>query len=120
MGKNRSIEAKRIKYLKAQRARPRTLRVSPYYKTSQSVDRSKIPEQFQGICDYRERAKGFLDPYLEALFTGSTMSEDKRQAYLDTMPMERERIIVTSLVSTRLRTVIQKANTSLDCIEFVE
>lgn len=114
------MESKRIKLVRQSKARPRTLRASPYYKTGQSVDRTKIPKEFQGICDYRNRAKGLLDPYLEALFPGSTMSEEKRQAYLDTIPSERDRIIVTSLVSTRLRIVLKKANTRFDCIEFVE
>jgi hypothetical protein len=66
---NRTMEAKRIKYIRQSRARPRTLRMNNgHQKVPQSVDRSKIPEEYLGLFAYRERAKTFIDAYLEALF----------------------------------------------------
>lgn len=120
MGKNRTLEAKRIKYLKQAKARPRMLRASPYQKVHQSVDRSKIPLEYQGLFEYRNRAKGLLDPYLEALFPGSTKASDERQRYIDSITEETDRPMCVMLMDSRLRKVMKRFTARMDCIEFVE
>lgn len=121
MGKNRSMERLRIKYIRQSKARPRTLRFNNgNVKVSQSVDRSKIPKEYQGLFEYRIRAKGLIDPYLEAIFPGSTQSEDKRERYLDSITEEPDRQMGVILVHGKFRTVMKRFNSAMNCIEFLE
>lgn len=121
MGKNRSMERLRIKYIRQSKARPRTLRFNNgNVKVSQSVDRSKIPLEFQGLFEYRTRAKGLIDPYLEAIFPGSTVAAMDRKQYLDEITEEPDRQMAVVLVHGRFRTVIKRFDARMDCIEFLE
>lgn len=121
MGKNRSMERLRIKYIRQSKARPRVLRMNNgYQKLGQSVDRSKIPLQYQGLFEYRSRAKGLLDPYLEAMYPGSTKSEEYRQKYLDSITEETDRMMAVRLIDGRLRKVIKLFDARMNCITFME
>jgi hypothetical protein len=121
MGKNRSMERLRLKVIRQSKARPRTLRFNNgHQKVHQSVDRSKIPLEFQGLFEYRTRAKGLLDPYLEAIFPGSTKAETQREQYLDSITEEPDRPLAVVLVHGKFRTVMKRFNARMNCIEFVE
>jgi hypothetical protein len=121
MAKNRSMERLRIKVIKQSKARPRTLRFNNgHQKVHQSVDRSKVPAEFQGLFEYRTRAKGLLDPYLEAIFPGSTRAASQREQYLDNITEEPDRQKGVILVNGRLRKVIMRFNPRMDWIEIME
>lgn len=118
---NRTMQAKTVKLIKQSRARPRVLWASKYQKVRQSVDRSKIPAEYQGLFEYRNRAKGLIDPYLEVLFPGSTMSEERRKDYLAAVTSEKPYVQMSiTLVDTRLRKLWRFADCRLTCIQFVE
>ena len=121
MAKNRSMERLRIKYIRQSKARPRTLRFNNgNVKVHQAVDRSKVPQEYQGLFEYRTRAKGLIDPYLEAIFPGSTVAATNRKQYLDEITEEPDRQMAVMLVHGRLRTVMKRFNSRMDCIEFLE
>lgn len=121
MGKNRSMDRLRIKVIRQSKARPRTLRFNNgQQKVHQSVDRSKIPKEFQGLFEYRSRAKGLIDPYLEAIFPGSTAAASQREQYLDAITEEPDRQMGVVLVSGRFRTVLKRFDARMNCIEFLE
>lgn len=121
MGKNRTMDAKRIKYIRQSRARPRALMMGKgYQRVPQSVDRSKIPKEYEGLFEYRTRAKGLIDPYLEALFPGSTEAEDTHNQYLASIKGERDHKMCVELVSGRLRKVLKRFDARMNCIEFME
>lgn len=122
MGKNRSIEAKRIKYIKQSKARPRTLRMNNgQMKTGQSVDRSKIPEEFLGLFQYRERAKTFIDGYLEALYPSAGMqSQGRLEALHQSLQPAKDIQFVTKLSDGRYVKVAMLATSRMDCIYFIE
>lgn len=118
---NRTMQAKMVKLIKQSRARPRTLRISPFQKVRQSVDRSKIPLEYQGLFEYRTRAKGLIDPYLEVLFPGSTMSEERRKDYLAAVTSEKPYVqMCVHIVDTRFKKVMKFFDCRLTCIQFVE
>lgn len=122
MGKNRTMEAKRIKYIKQSKARPRSLRMNRgEMKTHQSVDRSKIPEEYLGLFAYRERAKSFIDGYLEALFPGhGEVSHARAEALIKARDPERPVELVNRLVDGKFRKVTRFSDTRLTCFYFVE
>lgn len=122
MGKNRTMEAKRIKYLKQSKARPRTLRMNNgQMKTSQSVDRSKIPEEFLGLFQYRERAKTFVDGYLEALYPSLGMrSQGRIEALHKSLQPDKDIQFVTKLMDGKYTKVAMLATSKMDCIYFIE
>lgn len=122
MAKNRSMEAKRVKYIRQSRARPRTLRMNNgQMKTSQSVDRSKIPEEYLGLFAYRERAKSFIDGYLEAIYPSANQESLVRQVALyDSKLEEKDRFIYTKLEDTRFIKVCMVTTSRMNCIYFIE
>lgn len=123
MGKNRSMERLRIKYIRQSRARPRTLRPSKYMKVGEGVDHTstfKAPKEWHGLFEYRTRAKGLIDPYLEAIFPGSTKAASQREEYLDSITEEPNRQMAVVLVHGRFRTVIKRFDARMNCIEFLE
>ena len=125
---NRNMEAKRIKYIRQSRARPRTLRMNKgYQKVPQSVDRSKIPEEYLGLFAYRERAKTFIDDYLEALFPSHSKRVEEPlikagDAFVHIHPVtrEKEQFVMVKLVDSKYRKVAFFMNTRKNCFYFVE
>lgn len=99
MGKNRSIEAKRIKYIKQSKARPRYLRIDRgQMKVNQSVDRSKIPQEYLGLFAYRERAKhSVVEEFLEAKFPTRTNDREAQKYALRHSIIAETRFIRTLL-----------------------
>lgn len=122
MGKNRTMEAKRIKYIKQSKARPRALRMNNgQMKTGQSVDRSKIPEESLALFAYRERAKGFIDGYLEALYPNAGQISAARAEALDRSIQPSKPIeLVTKLVNGRFRKVTMFSDLGDTCFYFIE
>lgn len=122
MGQNRSMMAKRIKYIKQSRARPRTLRMNNgHQKVPQSVDRSKIPQEFMGLFAYRERAKSFIDDYLEALYPTHGHESIARQEALEQSRAGRPVVTLqTMLVDGRFRKVVMFSDLGDTCFNFIE
>src|SRR5882762_9515844 len=87
MGKNRNIEAKRIKYLRQQKSRPRYLK--PDYgraKDTQHPGVSKIPKEAQALFAYRKRVQEvdsskevFITVVLDALFPNFSNPKPKQK-----------------------------------------
>lgn len=119
---NRSMEAKRIKYIRQSRARPRTLRMNKgHQKVPQSVDRSKIPQEFAGLFEYRERAKTFVDGYLEALYpSAGFQSQERIEALHKSLQPDKDIQFVTKLLDGRYTKVAMLSTSRLDCIYFIE
>lgn len=121
MGKNRSMERLRIKHIRQSKARPRVLQFNRgQMKVSQSVDRTKIPKDMQGLFEYRTRAEGLIDPYLEAIFPGSTKAATERTEYLDTITEEPDRQMVVILQNGRFIKIMKRFDARMQCIEFLE
>lgn len=120
---NRNMEAKRIKYIRQSRARPRTLRMNNgHQRVPQSVDRSKIPQEYMGLFAYRERAKTFVDDFLEAKFPSHCQESTERKlakAYEAIEPPEAPNF-KSLILDGRYRKVVIISDTALQCIQFIE
>lgn len=57
----------------------------------QQIDKSKVPASAEGIFDYRQRGKGFFDPYWDAVFPGV-----KRDSQWRSTPTEAKAIVKSS------------------------
>lgn len=131
MGKNRSIEAKRIKYLKQMKARPRFLKMNyGHIKVSQSNSKDHIPREARALFEYRDRAKehdhskkAFLTTVLDTLFPNLSTPIPKPRE------VEHMRLKVNSLEPTERKMLVQNgryckvamlSNNTLDCVEFLE
>lgn len=81
---NRNMMAKRIKYIRQSKARPRSLRMNNgHMKGQSSVDRSKIPEEWLPLFDYRTRAMASnAEDFLETLFPSKGQLSYQRQQAL--------------------------------------
>lgn len=122
MGKNRSMESKRIKVIRQSKARPRTLRFNNgNMKVPQSVDRSKIPKEFAGLFEYRERAKSFIDGYLEAIYPSMGMqSQERIEALHASLQPAKDVQFVTKLMDGKYTKIAMLSTSKLDCISFIE
>src|ERR1700742_1502992 len=94
---NRTMEAKRIKYVKQSKARPRTLRMgNGYQRVPQSVDRSKVPKEYACLFEYRQRAKiDVLEDFLSVRFPYHPNNRQPQE--IDAKPT----VLQTVLVETR-------------------
>lgn len=82
----------------AKQKRMRRAYLKPYSASQvhvpQQIDKSKVPLSAEGIFDYRQRGKGFFDPYWDAVFPGrKSLSVEKKYA----MKREEEERIVDML-----------------------
>lgn len=133
MGKNRSIEAKRVKYLKQMKARPRFLKLNDgYIKTRQSITKDHVPPEARAMVQYRERAKidehkenkiAFVSAMLEALFPDLSkpkpverQHEHMRLKVNAMEPVERKLLVQ----STKFVKVAMLSNREMDCITLLE
>lgn len=90
-------------------------------KTGQSVDRSKIPEESLALFAYRERAKGFIDGYLEALYPNAGQISAARAEALDRSIQPSKPIeLITKLVSGRFRKVTMFSDLGDTSFYFIE
>lgn len=121
---NRSMEAKRIKYIRQSKARPRSLRMNKgYMKDVHGIDRSKVPDEYMALFAYRERAKTFIDDFLCAKFGVKRPIEDEIIAgpYTPTVKStERDKVFVTDLMNTRFQSISMVSTSRMDEIYFVE
>lgn len=67
MGRKHPNELKLKKQKRMRRAYLKPYSASRVH-VPQQIDKSKVPESAEGIFDYRQRGKGFFDPYWEAIF----------------------------------------------------
>lgn len=116
------MEAKRIKYIRQSKARPRNLRMNNgHQRVPQSIDRSKIPQEFQGLFEYRERGKTFIDGYLEALYPSHDQQSQARiEALHKSLQPAKDVTFVTKLVDGKYTKLAMLATSKLDCIYFIE
>lgn len=121
---NRSMEAKRIKYVRMSKARPRSLRINKgYMKEQPKIDRSKVPEEWLALFEYRERAKTFIDDFLTAKFGIKKPIEDEIIAGPYTpvaRSVERDKVFVTDLMNTRFQSISMVSTSRMDEIYFIE
>lgn len=131
MGKNRSIEAKRIKYLRQQKSRPRSLRMNNgYMKASQIVDRSKIPKEARSLFEYRQRLQPtdtsrevFITAVLDALYPNfSNPKPRERETEALRLKVNKEEPINRSLVvvNGKFTKLVMVADKDFTCIQFFE
>lgn len=132
MAKNRSIEAKRVKYLKQMKARPRYLKPDyGHIKVSRSVGAAHIPKGAVSLFAYRERAKGaanehgeaFVNAVLDALYPDFSRPvpkprkhEHMRLAVNKFEPVERK-LLVQNGKFTKVALVSDR---DLTCFQFLE
>lgn len=130
MAKNRSIEAKRIKYIKQVRARPRNLKMNNgYMKASQANSKDHIPKDARPLFEYRERAKikgdanveVFVGAVLDILFprfsTACPTPQPAQHLRLTTSePVKRELVIQNN----RYIRLVMLADRQFNCVEFAE
>lgn len=115
MGKNRSIEAKRVKYIRQQKARPRYLKMNNgQMKVSQSVDQSKIPREYRGLFAYRDRGNSFVDEFLEAKFPSHIVVRTEQVIAVNERPLR------TVFVEGKFRKLVMFSDTRMTCFYFVE
>lgn len=127
MGKNRTMEAKRIKHIRQSKARPRHLRMNKgYMKVSYSDDKNasaRIPDECRALFEYRNRAKSFIDDYLTAKYGIHRDIENEILAGpYSPVPnsVERDKVHATDLLVGKFTTLTMLSTSRLDCIEFVE
>jgi hypothetical protein len=130
MGKNRSLEAKRIKRIKQIRARPRFLKMnSGYIKTSQSPNRDRVPDEARSLFEYRKR----LQPedermhFITALM--DVLAPDFSKPVIVPRKEEHMRLKVNQMDPVERKLLIQNgkfvkvailSNRDLSCVEFLE
>lgn len=69
MGRKHPNELKLKKQQRMRRAYLKPYSASQVH-VPQQIDKSKVPASAEGIFDYRQRGKGFFDPYWDAIFPG--------------------------------------------------
>lgn len=88
---NRTMQAKRLKATKQKRMKRAYLK--EYFgliKVPQSVDKSKVPLNAEGIFDYRYRGNTpAYDPYLDAIFPGVKQLSPEKQRCMRMANSER-------------------------------
>jgi len=102
-----------------------------HMKTSQSVDRERIPKEARALFEYRLRAAIAADGYKEAFLTA--VLDAMFPNFSNPIPKEREpealRLMVNKLepverkmliVNTKYIRLAVLSNRDMDCIEFVE
>lgn len=120
---NRSMQAKRIKYLKQSKARPRTLRMNNgHMKGQSSVDRSKIPEEYLALFDYRTRAMASsAEDFLATLFPSANQeSNQRKQALFLSRRKEADTILRTVLSNGKYVKAVMISDLGQSCFYFEE
>lgn len=132
MGKNRSMEAKRIKRIKQIRARPRFLKMnSGYMKAHSSVEKSNIPKELLPLYAYREHVRvkqehdheAFIDAVLQALYPSNNppmiveREHEHMRLKVNAMEPVARKIL---LLNGRAVKLAMLSNRDLNCIEFLE
>lgn len=121
---NRSMDAKRIKYIRQSKARPRYLRPD-YGKINgkKPINNAyRVPKELEALFAYNDRAKSSsLEEYFNIKFPSHNQISDDRDAALrDSRKEAKERILQVEVVSGRLRKVTLFHNTTDTCFYFVE
>ena len=130
MAKNRSIEAKRIKYIKQVRARPRNLKMNNgYIKAPQANSKDHIPKDARSLFEYRERAKIKGDEYVENFVTAiiDTMFPNHGRPVPKERPPQHIRLTISQPVkreliiqNNRYVRLVMLTNRDFSCVEFAE
>lgn len=134
MAKNRSIEAKRVKYLKQSKARPRYLKPDyGHIKVSRSVGKSHIPEDAVSLFAYRDRVISartrdpWVEEFVEALI--SSMWPDFSRPVPKPREHEHMRLAVNQFEPVERKLLVQNgkfikvamvSNRDLTCVQFLE
>lgn len=146
---NRTMEAKRIKYILQSKARPRTLRMgNGYQRVPQSIDRTKIPKEYQALFEYRKHAfSSSMEEFLDAKFpshnqesvwdsTSPTKYFDRKTglpilenvgemngrivAKAESQLLERSTTLKTLLSDGKFTKMVMLSDTRLTCFYFIE
>lgn len=125
---NRTMEAKRIKYLKQSRARPRSLRMNNgQQKVHQSVDKSKIPEEWLELFDYRSRGNTAPTSRFDEFFfprVSNIPSKSRAEAVWTALNWKfqarPDKVLSVELVKGKYRRVTFYYTSKMDCFYFIE
>lgn len=123
---NRSMQAKRIKYLKQSKARPRTLRMNNgHMKVSYSDDKNaaaRIPDEYRALFEYRKRAGiGSNQDFLETLFPSKgQLSMQRQQALFLSRREEANTVLRTVLSDGKYVKAVMISDLGQSCFYFEE
>lgn len=130
MGKNRTMESKRVKRIKQIRARPRYLKMnSGYMSCHPYIDRERIPDEARALFEYRKRAvidgrhdnEAFVNAILLALFPNNNppMVDPPKEQHLRlriNQPVNRHLM----LVNGKYRKLAMVSDGNMTCFQFFE
>jgi len=124
MAKDRSIEAKRIKIAKMRKKRSRFLKPDRgVMKVNQAIDRSRVPEEYQGLFEYRKRGASCVDDFLDAKFpSANQISQDRQQALAlaNTLKTFDPVTLKVMMLDGRFTKIAMIMNGGRDCIQFIK